>query len=268
MRLLAISDIHLFRKTDRLRCALMAADHPDALLIAGDLADRAEAGQFTLLRTCIRECLGNVPVYAVMGNHDIPVRDDTAFRAFESSINAEKQYELDVSGAFYHSFSSELDIAGLNPLYHQKMFFFTDKGKQLLFLEEKLRASSAAYRIVLCHPPLLAHNPQRCATPYIAKEQDAGLQQILDGSTNVIFLSGHTHMAPVVEIDQTRNNIYINNGSICPTTTGNAQAPIQQGNITILSTDERGIHICIKGIHTSKEFYSEYFQRSNAAAQH
>lgn len=261
MRAVAMSDIHLFRKTDRMISALKAAAHPDILLIAGDLTDRAQPEQFDLLRTCIRDCLGSVPVYAVMGNHDNPTRNDAAFRAFEKSITAEKLYALDDSGAFYCRICSDVDIIGLNPVYHQKMFFFAEKGKQLLFLETMLNKSDARHHIVLCHPPLIAHNPQRSIemAPYITKEQDARLQSIIDNSQNVVFISGHTHMAPVIEVDDLRNNIYINDGSICPTTTKDPEKPTQQGNITILNIDESRMHICIKGIYTGKEFFSGYF---------
>ena len=260
MRIVAMSDIHLFRKTDRIICALKAASHPDLLLLAGDLTDRAQTEQFNLLRTCIQDCLGSVPVYAVMGNHDNPARNDAAFRAFEKSIPAEKLYDLDDSGAFYCRVCSDVDIIGLNPVYHQKVFFFTERGKQLLFLETMLKKSDARHHIVLCHPPLIAHNPQRSIemTPYIAKEQDTRLQSIIDNSKNVVFISGHTHMAPAVEVDELRNHIYINDGSICPTTTKDPEKPTQQGNITILNIDERGIHICMKGIHTGEEFFSGY----------
>lgn len=260
MRIAAISDIHLFRKTDRICCALKAAAHPDLLLISGDLTDRAQPEQFDLLRSCIQEYLDHVPVYAVMGNHDHLDRDDAAFRSFEESIHAQTPYALDSSGAFYHRICDDVDIIGLNPHYHQKMFFFPEQGKQLRFLASMLEKSDAKRHIVLCHPPLIAHNPQRSMdmAPYITKEQDARLQSIIDSQRNVILISGHTHMAPVVEVDPLRNNIYINNGSICPTTTGRPQTPTQQGNISILDIDEHGVQISIKGIHTGKEFYSAY----------
>ncbi|MBR4040454.1 MAG: metallophosphoesterase [Clostridia bacterium] len=256
MRIAVMSDIHLFRKTDRIRCALKAAAQPDALLIAGDLTDRAQTEQFDLLHACIQDCLGSVPVYAVAGNHDNPARDDAAFRAFERSILAQAQYCPDGSGAFFHRLCPDVDIIGLNPVYHQKMFFFPERGKQLCFLESVLEKSEASHRIVLCHPPLLAHNPLRAVTPYITIEQDARLQRIIDGSKHVIFISGHTHTAPAVEMDALRNNIYINDGSICPTATGNPDQPTQQGNITILNTGEHGMHISIQGIHTGKTFFS------------
>lgn len=260
MRIVAMSDIHLFHKTDRICCAMKAAENPDILLLAGDLADRAQKEQYSLLSACIRDCLDHVLVYSVMGNHDNPFRDDTAFRAFELSFHAESGYDIDDSGAFYSRINDNIDIIGLNPVYHQKIFFFPERGRQLQFLESMLIKSDAEHHIVMCHPPLIAHNPQRCGdmSPYISKEQDSRLQNIINNSKNVIFISGHTHMAPVVEVDERRSNVYINNGSICPTTTGKSESPVQQGNITILNIDEQGIHVCIKGIHTPKEFFSGY----------
>ena len=62
----------------------------------------------------------------------------------------------------------------LNPLYNKKQFFFSAKGRQLAFLQEKLNKNLSKYHIVICHPPLIAHNPQRAAdmTSYIVTEQD------------------------------------------------------------------------------------------------
>ena len=53
--------------------------------------------------------------------------------------------------------------------------------RQLRFLDHRLRVSDAKWRIVLCHAPLLAHNPQggRQEVPYL--NVDHQLQKILDG---------------------------------------------------------------------------------------
>ena len=53
--------------------------------------------------------------------------------------------------------------------------------------------------------------------------RDKHLQEILNAHRNVIFLSGHTHVSmesaiPCVEYEESRNHIYINDGSIRPTT--------------------------------------------------
>ena len=88
----------------------------------------------------------------------------------------------------------------------------------------------------MCHPPLILHNPQRTAdmTPYIVAEQDKRFQGILDMNRNVILVSGHTHLSPTVEFDDTHNNLYINDGSICPTVQKDGSGKIQQGNVILL----------------------------------
>ena len=129
MRIVIMSDIHLFRKTERIRCALKAAEIPDILLLTGDLADRAQKEQYDLLSTCIRDFSVSVPVYSVMGNHDNPVRDDTAFRAFEKSIHKEKKYDVDGSGAFYSRINDDIDIyTRPKSLLSSKDVFLSRKG--------------------------------------------------------------------------------------------------------------------------------------------
>ena len=121
---------------------------------------------------------------------------------------------------------------------------------------------------MMCHPPLIAHNPQRTGnmSPYIAPEQDKRFQEILDANRNVILISGHTHVSPAVEFDDVHNNLYINNGSICPTAKKGHGHEIQQGNISLLEISEKNISIIIKGIHTEKIFFKNSFSLGSADA--
>ena len=114
----------------------------------------------------------------------------------------------------------------------------------------------------MCHPPLIAHNPQRTAdmTSYIVAEQDAKIQSILDENKNIVFLSGHTHVSPSVEFDETRGNLYINDGSICPRTTKDKNDKIQQGNVTLLDIDENEICVIVKGIHTDMLLFENTYE--------
>lgn len=61
-----------------------------------------------------------------------------------------------------------------------------------------------ANHIVLCHPPLAAHNPQKSG-PYLPAEQDARLRRIVDEYPHVLFLSGHTHLYPEIEPENEGN---------------------------------------------------------------
>src|SRR5699024_5493727 len=83
---------------------------------------------------------------------------------------------------------------------------------QLAFLEEELREKQREepeekleekpeekpfLRLILCHAPLLDHNPQRRkgqSQPYLGG--DRALQKMLDSQENFLYLSGHTHLSP------------------------------------------------------------------------
>ena len=255
-----ISDLHLFNKTATIEKALSKLHNVDLLLLVGDIADRADEQQYQLLLRLLADVFCNIQVYCVSGNHDNPAKDDTNYRRFEQEVNKEYLSIVDECGAFYKRINEQIDLIGLNPLYYQKQFFFSEKGRQLAFLQEKLKVESGKYHIVMCHPPLLAHNPQRMAdmAPYIVPEQDARLQKIIDETQNIIFLSGHTHIAPSVEYDETRGNLYINDGSICPTTIKGTEAKIQQGNITLVELSEAEISVIIEGIYNDKIFLEEH----------
>ena len=251
-----ISDLHLYNKSVGVEKALSLLRQVDLILIAGDIADRAQKAQYDILLKSVSEQLSNVPIYCVSGNHDNPARNDTNYREFEEKINTAYPAILDDSGAFYQYVGEDVDIVGLNPTYHQKQFFFSNKGQQLAFLQKQLSVSTAQYHIVLCHPPLIAHNPQRTMemTPYIAMEQDRKLQEIINEKGNIVFVAGHTHFAPTVEWDGKCRNLYINNGSICPTTLNNCSVKTQQGNVTFLKLDVDGVSVVIKGIYSEKVF--------------
>lgn len=260
MKIGILSDLHLFNKTVYVERALSKLSDVDLLLIVGDIADRAEEKQYDILVRLIAGRFSAVPVYCVSGNHDNPARDDANYRRFERKINREYPSIADESGAFYRRINEHIDLMGLNPLYHQKQFFFPNKGAQFDFLQKRLAASPCRYHIVMCHPPLIAHNPQRtvdCAA-YIVAEQDSRLQRIIDENKNVIFLSGHTHVAPAVESDEAHGNLYINDGSICPTTVKGTEAATQQGNVTVLEISEEEISIIIKGIHSEEIFMEKH----------
>lgn len=255
-----ISDLHLYKKTVNIEHALLALHNVDLLLLVGDIADRGAEKQYNILLKLIKEQFDDVPVYCVSGNHDNPTRDDTNYRIFERKVNDKYPAVVDECGAFYNYINENMDLIGLNPVYCQKQFFFPDKGRQLDFLQEHLRKSSCDCHIVMCHPPLIAHNPQRKRNmpSYIAAQQDRRFQEILDENGNVILISGHTHVVPTVEFEDTCNNLYINAGSICPTTKKDCDGDIQQGNVSLLEISSKGMSIIVKGIHT-RNIYIEKF---------
>ena len=120
----------------------------------------------------------------------------------------------------YRAVFRDTEIFGLNAVSHWRRFTFSE-GKQLDWLKRQL-GKDARRRIVLCHAPLIRHNPLRNASdaPYLAR--DAQLQQIVDDAGKVLFLSGHTHVSlnegrGCVEYDDVHSNLYLNDSSVTPT---------------------------------------------------
>ena len=144
----------------------------------------------------------------------------------------------------------EIEIIGLNCVSHWRRFKFP-YGAQLSWLERHLDTSDARWHILLCHAPLMAHNPKRSDTkPYLSRDEQ--LQRIMDAHGNILFISGHTHISmesPVncVEHDEARNIIYLNDGSIRPTTLLTADGypgeKAADGNVVELLMDENRIKI-------------------------
>lgn len=224
-----MSDLHLSKKPWQVRKALKMGESTDAVLLVGDLTNDGTPEQMALMHQCIVEVLPDTPVFAVAGNHDYPHQPSPMIREGICDYEALQDwllnrqlnpYILDDSGAWMVRMG-EVEIIGLNCVWHWRRFKFKD-GAQLKWLEQHLNNSDAQWHIVLCHAPLLGHNPKRSDTkPYLSRDEQ--LQRIIDVHKNIIFISGHTHVSMesptgCVEHDEIRNNIYINDGSIRPTT--------------------------------------------------
>ena len=274
MKFLVMSDLHLSKKPWQVRKALKMGTDADAVLLVGDLTNDGTPEQITLMQQSIAEVLTNTPVLAVPGNHDYPhfptpmIREKFCdFEALQDwlLIRQPYPYVLDDSGAWAVRLG-EVEIIGLNCVWHWRRFKFKD-GAQLKWLEQHLDNSDARWHMVLCHAPLLAHNPKRSDTkPYLSRDEQ--LQKIIDAHKNIIFISGHTHVSmesPIgcVEHDEIRNNIYINEGSIRPTTlledTGLPRAEPAVGNIVEIQTIGREVAVKVLSLEDGSEIATEHF---------
>jgi len=249
MKIIVMSDLHLSKKPWQVRKTLKMGEDADAVLLAGDLTNDGTPEQMKLMHQCISEILPDTPVLAVAGNHDYPhypspmIREGICdYEALQDWLLSRQTYpyRMDDSGAWAVRVN-DIEIIGLNCVWHWRRFKFKD-GAQLKWLEQHLDSSDAQWHIILCHGPLLAHNPKRSDTkPYLSRDEQ--LQSILDGHQNIIFISGHTHVSmessvDCVDLDLNRNNIYINDGSIRPTTKltedGLSEAEPADGNVVEL----------------------------------
>lgn len=225
-----ITDLHLSREPWRVRKALGMACQSDMVLCTGDMVNDGTPEQFTLIKDAIEQVIPqNTPMLAVTGNHDWPplpipqtvegVCDWATLQGWllERAERAGLSSGSDESGA-YAVRLGKIDIVGLNVASHWRKMAFQKDG-QLSWLERHLDITPAAWHIVLCHAPLLAHNPQRMVDNTAYFSRNSRLQQIINAHRNIIFLSGHTHisfncMRGCVDLDPERDNIYINCGSI------------------------------------------------------
>ena len=270
MRFVIMSDLHLSKQPWQVRKALRMGAGADGVLLAGDLTNDGTPVQMALMRQCIADCLPDTPVFTVAGNHDYPHQPSPMIREGMYDYPALQDwllkrqpypYELDDSGA-YAVRVGDVEIIGLNCIWHWRRFKFLD-GTQLRWLESHLNSTDARWHMILCHAPLLAHNPKRSDTkPYLSRDEQ--LQKILDAHENILFISGHTHISmesavSCVEHDALRNNYYINDGSIRPTTVLTADGlPAEEpadGSIVELCIHEDGLLITAISATTGEEIF-------------
>lgn len=276
MRLLVMSDLHLSKNPWQVRKALKMGECADAVLLVGDLTNDGTPAQMALMHRCIAEVLPDTPVFAVAGNHDYPYQPSPMIREGFCDFETLQEwllrrqlypYVLDDSGAWAVRMG-EIEIIGLNCVWHWRRFKFKD-GAQLNWLEDHLETNDARWHIILCHAPLLAHNPKRSdSKPYLSRDEQ--LQRILDSYENIIFISGHTHISmesPVgcVEHDEIRNNIYINDGSIRPTTLltvdGFPEAEPADGNVVeIMFGEDDYLEITVASTKTGERLPESNFK--------
>lgn len=280
-RISLLSDLHLSRKTGRVMRALNKAFQSGCVLIAGDLVNYGKPEQLELFVECVKRTSSeNAPLFSVCGNHDFPIDgfDETQFNYWnlqKSFLDRNKALGFNIEeheSGCWSAVNEHLHIFGWKCVDESRNFFFGKKEGQLKWLSEKLgKNKDKKYQIVCSHAPLIAHNPQRKpdGQPYF--DSDTKLQRIIDSHENIIFVSGHTHFSPNnlqgnVDYDEQRNNIYIDDGSVCPTTYKSDEDYVPKewtdGVIAELAIYENGVEINYCGIHTDKKFARGYYRFS------
>lgn len=273
-----MSDLHLSRKPGRIRRAVRMAAEADAILIPGDLTNDGMPDQLTMLADIIDEEAPHCPVLGVTGNHDYPLHPLPMVSEGISGIGDLQAWLLDRAtdmgvpcaeapcGA-YRAAVRGVEVLGLNAVSHGRRFVF-HHGEQLRWLEEQLAMPGDGPRIVLCHAPLLRHNPVRLPgkeAPYLSR--DAALQETVDRRGPLIFLSGHTHLSPndalgCAEWDASTGNIYFNDGSVAPTMLRMAEALDDRewvdGVVTFLRVGAGEAELSARSVHTGRRLARGY----------
>lgn len=277
IRLCVMSDLHLSAKAGTVRKAFSAASGADALLLAGDVTNDGTPEQYSLLKECIQECLPGTKVFSVVGNHDIPrttqksdgvVWDYPSFQKWLLERSGE-EYINGPDGA-YAVRLEEMELFGIQAVAERQKFFF-EEGRQLEWLDRRLSEPyGARWRILLCHAPLLHHNPVRLAgthNPYL--NRDKQLQEIINRHGRILFVSGHTHLsvndsAGCAEWDKGKKNIYVNAASIRPTDLPLSEwmqpAEWKTGTLLELSINGGNVEITARSVKDGKKHARGYYQ--------
>lgn len=273
-----LTDLHLASKPWKIKQALRKTES-DILFLLGDSTNDGLPEQFEGFQSCIAETVPEKTIFPVTGNHDVlhaTWGDDTDgcrnYAAFQKRLlrkAEEKGYAVSLApdGRAYSVPTGDLDVIGLQCVTTGRKFLFPE-GKQIDWLEEHLSATAAAWHIILCHAPMIKHNPNRNeGAPYLDKNKR--IQELLDRTGRVIFLSGHTHVSPNVltgngEYDEEHQNVYLDCGSVAPTDTsgetGLMSPDWKDGCETELSVTKDEIEICMRSVESGVRFPRGYYR--------
>ena len=274
-----LTDLHLASKPWRIRQALKAAES-DTIFLLGDSTNDGLAEQFSQFLSFIADVAPEKTVLPVPGNHDIThprcigkeLDGIVGYMGFQRALleKATKKghvFSYDPSSLAWASQIDDLDLIGLQCVISGQEFQFPE-NKQIDWLEQHLLSTSASWHMILCHAPLLAHNPNRnTGAPYLDKNKR--IQDIVDRYGRIIFLSGHTHVSPNVltgngEYDEKCRNIYLDCGSVVATDTSGEKGLMstdwKDGCVTELYITKDSVEICMKSINNGIKFPRGYYR--------
>ena len=183
-RLLHLSDLHFGTEQPHLVAEVLALAHqlrPDAVVISGDLTQRARAGQFAAARAFVDRLPG--PVLVVPGNHDmplgnLPLRLIAPLARHARAFGADPEPGLRLPGAVVQGVNTA------NP-------WAWKSGRLRPASVARLSAAFAAAPPAACRIAVLHHAP----VPAAADMADpAGTLAALADAGAQVVLSGHTHM--------------------------------------------------------------------------
>jgi len=193
-RLAHISDVHFGREDSDLVDGLLSAlaeAKPDAIVVSGDLTQRARKGQFRKARAFLAE-LPKVPTLVVPGNHDVSAtnlidRMARPLKRYRQYITADLTPFLQVDG---------LAVAGINTVRRLARKDGRINRKQVALACGQLdQAAENAVRVVVTHHPIdLPLDDEENAA--IARAKMA--IHAFSACGVDLFLSGHLHAGQAI----------------------------------------------------------------------
>lgn len=274
-----LTDLHLAAKPWKIKQALQATES-NKILLLGDATNDGLPEQFDDFITCIQETVPTKMFFPVPGNHDITrpqfigkdANGKIAYDGFQRRLLSkveENRYPIikESDSNAYAVQIDDLDLIGIQCVTTGRKFLFPE-GKQLDWLEKHLKSTEATWHIILCHAPLLAHNPNRNSdTPYL--HMNKHIQDIVNHTGNIIFLSGHTHVSPNAltgngEYDEEHQNIYLDCGSVVDTDISKETCLMspdwKNGVKTELIVSQNVVEICMQSIGSGIKYPRGYYR--------
>ncbi len=197
---------------------------PDAVIVSGDLTQRARSAQFRDAAAFLA-CFG-LPILAVPGNHDaplynLPVRLLSPFSRYQQRVNAVLEPVLILPGAVLTGVNTA------NPLVWKAGRFGSASAKAL-------RRAFTTAPPGLMHIAVMHHAPVPAAdgTPADIHEPTAVLRDLVAAGTDIV-LSGHTHLPHVGAAETTASILFLQVGTAVSTrlkTRWNDVSLVETGN--------------------------------------
>ncbi len=188
-RVLHLSDLHFGTEQLPVVDALLALIHrlrPDAVLIGGDITQRARTSQFRRAAEFVR--LLGCPALCVPGNHDIPL-----YNLWGRFLNPYGQYRRwmgdDLEPVWQNPFFMVVGVNTTHPRRHKNGVV---SKQQIAQVSSTLAAATPGQvRIVMAHHPVRAVVPSDHANLLIGRDQ--AVPAWLDAGADII-LGGHIHL--------------------------------------------------------------------------
>ena len=189
-----ISDVHFGRENPALVAGLLTALHhekPDAIVVSGDLTQRARKSQFRAARAFLDQLPG-VPLLVVPGNHDV-----SATNLYDRLAHPLKRYRKFITADLSPFIDDpSFTVAGINTVRLLARKDGRINRKQVEYACAQLRgAQRGAVRVVVTHHPMDLP-PEDRNHALVARSKMA--MRAFSACGVDLFLSGHLHTGQTI----------------------------------------------------------------------
>lgn len=231
-RILHVSDLHFGAVNARLLEPLLELARrlkPEALIVSGDLTQRARPAQFREAAAFLARF--GLPILTVPGNHDaplynLPLRLLSPFSRYQKWVHAVLDPVLILPGAVF---------AGVNTANPRawKAGRLGSSSAEALMRAFTTAPAGHLHIAVMHHAPVSAAD----GTPADIHDPDAVLRDLVDAGTDIV-LSGHTHLPHIGATETAASILFLQVGTAIST-----RLKTQWNDVCLVETDSDGVTI-------------------------